>query len=71
MSGGAGWMLGHQMYMGKKKTMASLKMPGIVAIGVLAVMLRAAAFSHNPAAYFVAGLLWLLGVLIFFTILKK
>jgi hypothetical protein len=51
--------------------MASLKMPGIVAIGVLAVMLRAAGFSHNPAAYFVAVLLWLLGVIIFFTILKK
>lgn len=53
------------------KTMASLKMPGIVAIGVLAIMLRAAAFLHNPAAYFVAVLLWLLGVLIIFTILRK
>jgi hypothetical protein len=53
------------------KTIASLKMPGIVAIGVLAVMLRAAAFTHNHAAYFAAVLLWLLGVIIFFIILKK
>lgn len=53
------------------KTMASLKMPGIVAIGVLAIMLRTAAFLHNPAAYFVAVLLWLLGVLIILTILRK
>ena len=49
----------------------SLKVPGIVAIGVLAIMLRAAAFLHNPAAYFVAVLLWLVGVLIIFTVLRK
>lgn len=55
----------------KVKTMASLKVPGLVAIGVLAVMLRAAAFVHNPAAYFVAVVLWLLGVLIIVLILRK
>jgi hypothetical protein len=51
--------------------MASFKMPGLVAIGVLAVMLRAAAFLHNPAAYFIAVLLWLVGVLIVFPLLRK
>jgi len=51
--------------------MASLKMRSIVAVGVLAVLLRAAAFMHNHAAYFVAVLLWLFGILIFFVVLRK
>ena len=55
----------------RAKIMASLKIPAVVAIGVLAVLLRAAKFSHNPAAFFIAVLLWLLGVLIYLAILKK
>jgi hypothetical protein len=51
--------------------MASLKMPGLVAIGVLAILLRAAAFLHNPAAYFVAVVLWLFGVIVIFSVLRK
>jgi hypothetical protein len=51
--------------------MASLKIPAIVAIGVLAVLLRAAKFSHSPAALFIAVFLWLFGVIIFFAILRK
>jgi hypothetical protein len=51
--------------------MASLKVRSIVAVAVLAVLLRAAAFMHHPAAYFVAVLLWLFGILIFFALLRK
>jgi hypothetical protein len=51
--------------------MASLKMPVLVAIGVLAILLRAAAFVHHPAAYVVAVVLWLLGVLMIFPNLRK
>jgi hypothetical protein len=51
--------------------MASLKMRSIVAIGVLAVLLRAAAFMHHPAAYVVAVLLWVFGILIFLAGLRK
>jgi hypothetical protein len=37
----------------RAKTIAPLKKsPAIVAIGILAVLVRAAAFSHNPAAFF-------------------
>ncbi|HET6465410.1 MAG TPA: hypothetical protein VFH55_07365 [Nitrospiria bacterium] len=46
-------------------------MRSIVAVGVLAVLLRAAAFMHHPAAYVVAVLLWLFGILIFFAVLRK
>ncbi|HUK56306.1 MAG TPA: hypothetical protein VLY20_06580 [Nitrospiria bacterium] len=53
------------------KPKASLKGPWIVAVGVLAVLLRAAAFLHNPAAYGVAVFIWLLGVLVFFAVLRK
>jgi hypothetical protein len=51
--------------------MASLKMRSVVAIGVLAVLLRAAAFVNHPAAYVVAVLLWLFGILIFVAVLGK
>jgi len=51
--------------------MASLKMPVLVALAVLAVLLRAAAFLHNPAAYLIAVLLWVAGVFIIFPVLRK
>jgi len=51
--------------------MASLKMPALVAIGVLAILLRAAAFLHNPAAYIAAVVLWLVGIIIIFPALRK
>jgi hypothetical protein len=53
------------------KNRASLKMPVFAAIAVLAVLLRAAAFLHNPAAYVIAVLLWVAGLIILIPHLRK
>lgn len=46
-------------------------MPVFVALAVLAVLLRAAAFLHHPAAYIIAVVLWVAGVFIVYPLLRK
>ena len=53
------------------KTTPSFGVYAIVAVGVLAVLLRTARFSHHPGGYAVAIVAWMFGVLIFFVMLRR